>query len=115
MCSTSTTTSQTERISIMNLASDFTGGLLAEALTEQPSLTLSFYSFGVMLRKCDGTQVTEYPVDPAQVALALAAKVRFDTGLLLATTLLIRHEGLKKTVVEYRAPQKTGLYMDGSE
>lgn len=88
---------------------------MAEALTEQPSLTLSFYSFGVMLRKCDGTQITEYPVDPAQVALALAAKVRFDTGLLLATTLLIRHEGVKKTVVEYRAPQKTGLYLDGSE
>ena len=75
----------------MNLTSDFSGGLLAEALTEQPSLILSFYSFGVMLRKCDGNRVTEYPVDPAQVALALATKVRFDTGLLLATTLLIRH------------------------
>ena len=55
------------------------------------------------------------PVDPAQVALALAAKVRFDTGLLSGMTLLIRHEGVKKTIVEYRSPQKTGLYLDGSE
>ena len=66
----------------MNPTSDWSGRLLTEALTEQPSLILSFYSFGVMLHKRDGEQVTEYPVDPAQVALALAAKVRFDTGLL---------------------------------
>ncbi|MEO8391555.1 MAG: hypothetical protein ABI700_01050 [Chloroflexota bacterium] len=68
-----------------------------------------------MLRKTDGAHVTEYPVDPAQLALALAAKVRFDTGLLAQTTLLIRQEGVKKTVIEYRTPQKTGLYLDGSE
>ena len=88
---------------------------MTEALTEQPSLVLSFFSFGVMLRKQAGDQISEYPVDPAQVALALAAKVRFDTGLLPNSTLLIRHEGVKKTVVEYRAPQMTGLYLDGSE
>lgn len=76
---------------------------------------LSFYSFGMMLLKRDGEQVTEYPVDPAQVALALAAKVRFDTGLLSEATLLIRHEGVQKTVVEYRSAQKTGLFLDGSE
>jgi PRTRC genetic system protein B len=76
---------------------------------------LSFYSFGVMLLKRDGEQMSEYPVDPAQMALALAAKVRFDTGLLSQTTLLVRHEGVKKMVVEYRSPQTTGLYLDGSE
>src|SRR5664279_1797214 len=97
----------------MNPISDWSGRLLTEALTEQPSLVLSFFSFGVMLRKQAGDQISEYPVDPAQVALA--AKVRFDTGLLPHTTLLIRHEGVKKTVVEYRAPQMTGLYLDGSE
>lgn len=68
-----------------------------------------------MLLKRNGEQVSEYPVDPAQVALALAAKVRFDTGLLSDSTLLVRHEGVKKTIIEYRAPQKTGLYLDGSE
>lgn len=99
----------------MNPESDWNGQLLAEALTEQPSLILSFYSFGMMLLKRNGEQVTEYPVDPAQVALALADKVRFDTGLLSDSTLLVRHEGVKKTIIEYRAPQKTGLYLDGSE
>jgi hypothetical protein len=57
---------------------------------EQPSLILSFYSFGVMLHKRDGDKVSEHPVDPAQVALALSAKVGFDTGLLGGNTLLVR-------------------------
>lgn len=68
-----------------------------------------------MLRKQEGTLVTEYPIDPAQLALALAAKVTFDTGFLDGNTLLVRQDGVKKMVVEYRAPQKTGLFLDGSE
>lgn len=36
---------------------------LSAVLTEQPSLVLSFYSYGVMLRKSDGDTTTEYPVD----------------------------------------------------
>lgn len=82
---------------------------------EHPSRILSFHSFGVMLHKRDGDKVSEYPVDPAQVALALSAKVRFDTGLLSSNTLFVRQEGGKKTVVEYHQPQKTRLYLDKSE
>ncbi|MBE7514659.1 MAG: hypothetical protein HS103_17825 [Anaerolineales bacterium] len=96
-------------------ASDWNVRLLSRAVIEQPSLILSFYSFGVMLHKRDGDRITEHPVDPAQVALALSAKVRFNTGLLSDNTLLVRQEGVKKIVVEYRPPQKTGLYLDGSE
>ena len=59
--------------------------------------------------------ITEFPVDPAQVALALAAKVTFDTGLLSGNTLLVRQDSVKKLVVEYRPPAKTGLFIDGSE
>lgn len=99
----------------MNPASDWSGRLLSQAVMEQPSLILSFFSFGLMMRKCDGDKVSEFPVDPAQVALALSAKVRFDTGLLSDNTLLVRQEGVQKVVVEYRPPQKTGLYLDGSE
>ncbi|MBE2270188.1 MAG: hypothetical protein IAE80_18260 [Anaerolinea sp.] len=88
---------------------------LVSALTEQPSLILSFYSFGVLLRKQQGELVTEFAVDPAQVALALAAKVTFDTGLLNGNTLLVRQDGMKKTLVEYRPPQKTGVFLDGAE
>ncbi|HUN10452.1 MAG TPA: hypothetical protein PLQ56_27880 [Aggregatilineales bacterium] len=94
---------------------DYAGKALAAALTEQPSLILSVYSYGIMLRKQEGTLVTEYPIDPAQLALALAAKVTFDTGLLGGNTLLVRQDGVKKTVVEYRPPQKTGIFLDGSE
>ena len=68
-----------------------------------------------MLRKCQDGLTTEYPVDPGQVALALAAKVTFDTGLLGGNTLLIRQDGVKKTVIDYRPPAKTGLFLDGSE
>lgn len=96
-------------------ALDFTGPRLTEALLEQPSLTLEFYSYGVLLRKRDGDAITEYAVDPSQIALALAAKVTFDTGLLGEETLLVRQDGVKRLVVEYRSPRKTGLYLDGSD
>lgn len=99
----------------MNTPSDWNGRVLIAALNEQPSLILSFYSFGLMLRKTDDNTTAEYPVDPAQVALALAAKVTFDTGLLGGNTLLVRQEGVKKTVVEYRPPQKTGLFFDSTD
>ena len=68
-----------------------------------------------MLRKTDGEVTQEYPIDPAQVALALAAKVTFDTGLLGGNTLLVRQDGVKKTIVEYRPPGKTGVFLDDSE
>jgi PRTRC genetic system protein B len=97
------------------IASDLTGRALTAALTEPPSLTLSFFSYGVMLRKQEGSIIQEYPVDPAQIALALAAKVTFDTGLLGGNTLLVRQDGVKKMLVEYRPPAKTGLFIDGSE
>lgn len=99
----------------MNPAYDWHGRVLQTALNEEPSLSLDFYSYGVMLRKREGDTLTEYAVDPAQVAVALAAKVTFDTGLLSGDTLLIRTEGVKKTVVEYRKGQKTGVYLEGSE
>jgi PRTRC genetic system protein B len=68
-----------------------------------------------MLRKSDGERVTEFPVDPAQVASALAAKITFDTGLLDGNTLMVRQDGVKKTVTGYRLPQKTGLFFEGAE
>jgi hypothetical protein len=99
----------------MNPTTDWQGQVLNAALQEEPSLVLSFYSYGVLMRKRDGDAVQEYAVDPAQVALALAAKVTFDTGILDGNTLLIRHEGVKKTVIVYRPPQKTGLFLNDTE
>lgn len=89
---------------------------LEAGLQARPIMTLSFYPFGVLMHRmtADGGE-TEYAVSPAQLAEALSVKVTFDTGLLTGNTLYIANEGLKKVVVEYRPPQKTALYMDGSE
>ena len=68
------------------------------------------------MRKAIGDGLyTEYPVDAGHIAQALAAKVRFDTGLLNEDVLLIRREGVREVIVSYRRPQKTGLWLEGSE
>lgn len=95
--------------------STFTGEALASALAEQPAIQLSFYSYGVMLRKQEGSKVSEYPVDPVAIATALAAEVSFSTGILSGNTLLVTQHGMKRTVIDYRPPQKTGIFLDGSE
>jgi hypothetical protein len=84
-------------------------------MNETPSIVLSLYSYGMLLKKCDGERISEYAVDPAQVATLLAAKTTFETGLLNGDTLFMRQEGIKRTVVEYRKPQMTGLFLEGSE
>lgn len=99
----------------MNQPQDWNGRVLNAALQEQPSLILSFYSYGVMMQKRTEHGVTEYPVDPEQVALALSAKVGFNTGLLSGNSLLVCTVGVQKTVVEFRRGQKTGLWLDGSD
>lgn len=84
-------------------------------MSEEPQMSLNFYSFGVTLRKREGEKVTEYPIDPAQAAVALAAKVTFNSGLLTGDTLCVHIEGISKTVVEYRKPQMTGVFLDNME
>lgn len=84
-------------------------------MNEEPNLSLNFYSFGVTLRKREGDQISEYPIDPAQAAVALAAKVTFNTGLLTGDTVYIHMEGVSKTIVEYRKPQITGLFFDDAD
>jgi hypothetical protein len=103
---------QIERVLIMPPTSGWQGQLLQTALQEPPQLVLTFYSYGILMCKAlgDGTY-TEYPVDAAHIAQALAAKVRFDTGLLNNDVLLVRREGLRELVVGYRRPQKTGLIL----
>lgn len=98
----------------MNGTTNWQTHALQTALQEEPSLVLSFYSYGVILRKREGASIREYPIDPAHAAVALAAKVTFNTGLLTGDTLYIHMEGTKKTVVEYRKPQITGIFLDNS-
>ena len=89
---------------------------LETAVQEQPHLTLNFYSYGILMRRrLDTGGESEYAVSPEQLATALSAKVRFETGLLAGNTLYLATEGIQKVVVEYRKPQKTALFLDGSE
>ena len=100
------------------MPNDVSDGLSAldEAIQEQPRLTLNFYSYGILMRqqRDDGSE-TEYAVSPEQLATVLSAKVRFESGLLSNSTICLCAEGVKRTVVEYRAPQKTALFLEGSD
>ncbi len=89
--------------------------LLASALRIAPSVTLSFYPFGVILRRQtpDGAW-TEYPVNPSQIAQALAEKAQFDTGILSGNTICVKVEGVQRLVAAYRPPQRTALMIEGS-
>ncbi|SRR5581483_1797094 len=81
-----------------------------------PSLTLSFYPFGVIMRRpTENGGFTEFPVDPAQVASALAARTVLDTGILDPNTICLRVEGVRRTVIGYRPPQRTAIFIDGSD
>ena len=94
--------------------SSWTGRRLQEALCEAPQLVLTFYSYGIMLRKQTESGYAEYPVDAAQIAQALSAKIHFDTGLMSDDVLLVQREGLRELVISYRKPQKTGIWLEGS-
>lgn len=68
----------------------------------------------MILRRTSPEGTTEYPVNPEQVAAALAARVRFETGVLNSNTICVISEGVQRIVVEYRPPQKTRLHIEGS-
>lgn len=91
------------------------GTAFEQALAEPPRLVLSFYSYGVLMRKCEGDQRQEYAIDPAQLVKAIAPEMVFDTGLLHPDILLIRQKGVSRLVVGYRPPQMTGIWLEGSE
>lgn len=81
----------------------------------EPTLTLKVYPFGVLMQRKTPIGCQEYLIDPAQLALQLAATVRLETGLLSPNTLYIAQEGVHKLVIEYRKRQKTALFLEGSD
>lgn len=89
---------------------------LKDLAIETPLLTLGFFSCGVILEKDDPHQgKTSYLVSPEDVAKVLGMKSRYTTGLLPADILLVQGEGSVKLTVSWRKPQKTGLWLEGSE
>lgn len=96
--------------------SDWHAQTLQSAMTEQPNLQLSFYSFGVILRKItENGGICEYPVEPDDIAHALSAKTVFTTGLLSDDVLLVQQTGIQQTVVSFRRRQRTGIWLEGSD
>lgn len=67
------------------------------------------------MRRRTEAGTTEYPVSAEDIAAALASNVTFNTGLLTPNTICVLSEGAQRTVVEYRSPQKTALWLEGSE
>lgn len=95
---------------------DWHGQTLQTALQEQPALQLSFYSFGVILRKVTNNGgVIEHPVDPQAISRALSDKTCFSTGLLSDDILYVQQEGVKETIVSYRKRQRTGIWLEGMD
>lgn len=54
-------------------------------------------------------------VSPQDVAESLATKMTYSTGILSPNTLAIVQEATTRTVIEYRPPQRTGFWLDGSD
>src|SRR5579871_2218252 len=89
---------------------------ISHAIQVQPSLVLSFYPYGIIMRRTvQGGGFTEYAVSAAQLATVLAARVQFETGFLTGNTLYVGTEGMRKVVAEYREPQRTALYLEAAE
>jgi len=95
----------------------FDGTTYTQALSETPQLTLSCYSFGWMLRKVNPATggIQDYPVDPQQIAIALASTMEFTTGFIPDDIIYHKQVGTKQIVVGYRKQQKTGLWLEGRE
>lgn len=59
--------------------------------------------------------LTEYPVQPEDVAAALSARATFQTGLLSPDILYVAHDGPRRLVCAYRRPRLTAVWLDGSQ
>lgn len=101
----------------VNLQAVLVDGLqpMNHLLTSTPLLSIEFYDFGTILRKRTESGQVSYAVRPSQIAAALADKVGIETGLLPEGNLYYAQEGIKTIVIEYRKPQRTGIWVEGRE
>lgn len=89
--------------------------VLNMAMQIRPRMTLQFFEHAILMHKDlpDGSH-TEYPIDPTSLATVLAERLEYNTGLLSPNTLYIGQIGVQRTVVEYRPPQITAFWLEGS-
>lgn len=82
----------------------------------QPRMVLTVYDHSVIMRKRGPRGgMMEFAIDPSALASLLTTQVEFSTGLLSPNTLFVHQKGAQRTVVEYRPPEVTGLWLEGSE
>jgi hypothetical protein len=84
-------------------------------MNSDPLMTLKIYPFGVLMQRKTPQGTAEYLVDPAQVALQLAANIRLETGLLSPNTIYVAQEGVQKIIIEHRPRKKTAIFLEGSD
>ena len=84
-------------------------------MQSEPLITLKIYPFGVLMRRNTPQGISEYLIDPAQLAMQLASNIRLETGLLSPNTIYVAQEGVHKIVVEHRPRKKTAIFLEGSE
>jgi hypothetical protein len=88
---------------------------LSDLMKTDPLMTLKVFPFGVLMQRKTPHGETQYLVDPAQLALQLAANIRLETGLLSPNTIYVSQEGVHKIIVEHRPRKKTGIFLEGSD
>lgn len=88
---------------------------LSSLMNSPPLMTLKIYPFGVLMQRSTPTGETSYLIDPAQLALQLAANIRLETGLLSPNTIYVAQEGVQKIIVEHRPRKKTAIFLDHVE
>ncbi len=93
----------------------FTGQALARTLKEEPALTLSFYSYGILLRKRMAHGTAEYPISPVALAALISEQAAFDTGFISPGIIRVIQAGSRQMLVACQEPQLTHLLLDGSE
>lgn len=84
-------------------------------LTVQPDMSLEFYPFGVVMRRNTEHGSTAYAIDPTELSAIMAQNVIVDTGLLPEGSLYYARVGAQIKIIEYRAPQVTAIWLEGSE
>lgn len=85
-----------------------------EALTATPRLVLTFYDIGIILQRQDPDTgiFHEYAVNPEQLAATIGNNLTLTTGILDDDIILMNRSKTTTTLVSYRSPRKTGIYLE---
>lgn len=90
------------------------GPTLHDAL-QLPVATLRFYPFGITLEHTDrasGEQYS-YAIHPDSLSTVFGAATGYTSGLLAPDIIYTAMHGTRQTLVGYRPPQLTGIFLDG--